>query len=151
MATQETQVGVAKIFSMIGATMVVLTGAATITMETASLEHNFTADDHEGQDGNVETIIGYNERLEISIDFAPNGAARTDAITSAANSWPAMLSKVVLSAFKVAKFNADFNYIGGASCKITKKGVAVMGVKLRRNLANSGTTTGLLQAAVIAT
>jgi hypothetical protein len=151
MATQETQVGVAKIFGLIGATVVVLTGAATITLEKADVEHTFDLHDHEGQDGNVESIIGYNERLEVTIDFAPNGAARTDAITSAANSWPGMLSKVVLSAFKIAKFNGNYNYVGGAKVACTKKGVAVMSMKLRQNLANAGTTTGLLQAPVIAT
>jgi hypothetical protein len=147
MATQETQVGIAKVFSVIAGALVTLTGAATITIEDANLEHQFDMDAHEGQDGNVETLIAYNERLEVTCNFAPNGAARTDAIASAANSFPGMISKVVLSGFKIAKLNANYNYIGGASVKMTKKGVAIMGMKLRSYIANNAS----LVAAVIAT
>lgn len=154
MATQETQVGVAKIFSLIGGAMLTLSGAATITMEDASLEDHFDMEPHEGQDGNVETLIAYNQYFDCTINFAPNGNARTDAIASAARSLPGPLTKVGLSGFKIAKFNdpsggsnANYNYIGGGTIKVTKKGIGIMGIKLRCYINNNASLT----AAVIAT
>src|SRR5436190_14650457 len=140
--TVETQVGVAKIFlGLKDGTITTLTGAATITAEDADLEHNFDLEEHEGQDGNVESMMGCKERLDVTINFAPNGATRAVAINSAANSWPSMLSKVVLAGFSVAKYNGDYNYIGGATCKTTKKGVVMQGLKLRAHLANRASLT----------
>lgn len=140
--TVETQVGVAKIYlGLKDATIVTLTGAATVTAEDADLEHNFDIDEHEGQDGNIETMIACKERLEVTINFAPNGATRAAAITSAANMIPGMLTKVILAGFAVAKYNGDYNYIGGMTIKTTKKGVVMQGLKLRAHIANRASLT----------
>src|SRR5258705_232320 len=103
----ETQVGVAKIFGIAGALMATLTGAATITMENADLEHKFKLDESKGQDGNVETLFGSDEQFDVAINFMPNGATRAAAADSLANSRPAMLSKVTLSGFAAAEINGD--------------------------------------------
>jgi len=121
--------------------MVVLTGAATVTMESADLDHDFTLQEHQGQDGCTETLIGSDEKFNCTINFAPNGATRAAAINSAANSWPAMLTKVVLSGFAIAKYNTNYNYIGGATAKTTSSGIAIMGIKLRNYVPNNASLT----------
>lgn len=121
--------------------MVTLTGAATITMDDADLEHNFDLTELENAGGDCETLIGANEKIDVTINFAPNGATRAAAATSAANSFPEMVTKVVLSSFAVAKFNGNYNYIGGCTAKATKKGVVMMGIKLRAYIANRASLT----------
>lgn len=137
----EAQVGVAKIFGLGAAAMVTLTGAAYLTIEDADLVHDFDVQELTGQDGNVETMIAFKERYDITINFAPKGNiaatnTRAQAITSILNSKPAPLTKVVLSGFDVAAFNGDYNYVGGWNPKLTKEGVVVSGIKLRAHIAN---------------
>ena len=146
MPLQETQTGTAKIFGMIGATAVTLVGAATITIEDSDLEHKFDLQELEGQDGNIETLIAFNEQLEVTINFAPNGATRAATKNSAANMFPDMITKVVLSGYDVAKFNGNYNYIGGATAKMTKKGPVLQGLKIRAYIANRASLTGTVVA-----
>lgn len=136
MATPETQIGVAKIFGLIGGTMVVLTGSATITMESADLEHKFETQKSKGQDGNTETVYGSDETFDVSINFAPNGNTRAAAATSLANCRPAMLTKVVLSGFAAAVYNGDYNYMGGWNVKMVRDKELVCGIKLTAYIAN---------------
>lgn len=135
--TVETQQGLAKIFGLNVATMTVLTGVATITISSADLEHNFKLVEDPDQEGNVETLIAYNEVYDVTIDFIPNGATRAAAITSLANTLPGMITKVVLANFDFAVFNGNFNYIGGWSPKITREGLVICGIKLRKYIANN--------------
>ncbi len=121
MAAQEVQQGIAKIYAMDGATMVVLTGAATITMEGATLTHNWDQEAIKGQDGETETLIASNRNYTISINFAPNGATRAAAATSMANSIAAPITKVVLSGFAVAAFNGDFNVQPGQTIEMGRE------------------------------
>ena len=141
MPTQETQVGTAKIFGLIGGTAVTLVGAATVTIENADLEHKFKLEESIGQDGNCETLFATNEQYDIAINFMPNGATRAAAATSAANMIPAPLSKVVLSGFAVARYNGDYNYVGGATIKMVRDKECVMNIKLRAYIANRASLT----------
>ena len=141
MATPETQIGVAKIFGLIGATAVTLTGAATITMENADFEHKFKLEESIGQDGNCETLYATNEQYDIAINFMPNGATRAAAADSADGFIPAPLSKVVLSGFQIAKYNGDYNYVGGATIKLIRDKECVMNLKLRAYIANRASLT----------
>jgi hypothetical protein len=112
MAATEIQQGVAKIFAMDGATQVVLTGAATITYDSADLDQAFDSDALKGQNGEVETLVASNENFTCTVNFAPNGATRAAAITSCANAQPAKITKVVLSNFSVAAYNGNWNSMG---------------------------------------
>ena len=137
MATQETQVGVAKIFAFlkadgtVAAAMAPLTGAATVTMENADFEHKFKMDESKGMDGNVETLFGSDEQYDISINFTPTAATRAGAIAQGETLIPAKLSKVTLSGFSLSKYNGDFNYVGGATIKLVRDKECVVGLKLR--------------------
>lgn len=141
MATPEVQVGVAKIFGLIGGTATTLEGAATITIENADFEHKFKLEESLGQDGNCETLYATNEQFDIAINFMPNGATRAAAATSAANMVPSPLSKVVLSGFSVARYNGDYNYVGGATIKLVRDKECVMNLKLRAYIANRSSLT----------
>lgn len=141
MPTQETQVGVAKIFAVITGTLTTIVGAATLTVENADLEHKFKLDESKGSDGNTETLFSTDEQYEISINFAPTGTSRANAATSAANLIPPPLSKVTLSEFAIERLNGDYNYIGGGSIKMVKDKECAMGLKLRAYLANRESLT----------
>jgi len=140
MAATEVQQGVAKIFAMDGATMVVLTGAATVTIESADLEQGFDSEELKGQNGETETYIASNEKFTCSINFAPNGATRAAAITSCANSQPAKITKVVLSGFAVAAYNGNWNS-EGYSIKMARDGVVQMTLKLKAHTTNRTSLT----------
>lgn len=140
-ATSEIQQGLAKIFGLGAAAMTVLTGAATLTITGADLSHENELIEDEDQEGNVETLIAYREKLECSIDFIPNGATRAAAIASAANCLPAMISKIVLASFDVAIYNGNWNYIGGWNIKKTRSGIVICGIKIRAHLANRAALT----------
>jgi hypothetical protein len=146
MAFTEVQQGSAKVFAMDGATVVVLTGAATITLESADLEASFDNEAIKGQNGEVETLIGSNENITCTINFAPNGATRAAAITSFANSIPGKITKVVLSGFSIAAYNGNWNSMG-YSMKMARDGVATMSIKLQAWVTNRASLT----AGVIAT
>ena len=130
MAVAEIQQGKAKIFAMDGATMVVLTGAATVTHEGADLEQQFDTEEIKGQNGDVETLIASNLNFTCTVNFAPNGASRAAAITSCTNASPAPLSKVALSGFTVAAYNGDWNSMG-YSVKMSRDGIVTMSIKLK--------------------
>jgi hypothetical protein len=140
MAATEIQQGSAKVFAMDGATVVVLTGAATITLESADLESTHDSEPLKGQNGEVETLIASNETLTCTINFAPNGATRAAAITSFANSVPAKITKVVTSAFSIASFNGNWNAMG-YSIKMSRDGVATMSIKLQAWITNRAALT----------
>ena len=141
MAATETQAGVAKVFGMDGATVVVLTGAATITQESADLEQQYDYEEIKGQNGEVETLIASNENYPCTIQFAPNGATRAAAANSAANCWPGPVSKVVLSQFSIAKYNGNYNAQPGATAKMTRDGVVIMTLRLKRFVTNNASLT----------
>src|SRR5262245_63827442 len=141
MATPETQVGVAKIFGLIGATMTTLTGAATVTIENAEGEDKFKLDESKGQDGNVETLFASDQQFDVTIDFMPNGATRAAAASSLTNSRPVPLTKVTLSDFTAVALNGDYNYIGGWKVKLVRDKEVVCGIKLRAYLANRASLT----------
>ncbi len=140
MAATEIQQGIAKVFAMDGATMVVLTGAATITMESADLDQNFDNVKLLGQNGETETIIASNENHSCTIQFAPNGATRAAAITSFANSQPAKITKVVLSGFSIATYNGNWNS-EGFSLRMSRDGAATMTIKLWAGIVNRTSLT----------
>ena len=129
MAVAEVQAGAARIFAMDGARMVVLTGAATVTHESADLEAQFDTETIKGQNGEVETLIASNPNYTLTVNFAPNGATRAAAILSCANAQPAPLSKVVLSDFSVAAYNGNWNSMG-YSIKMSHDGHVTMSIKL---------------------
>ena len=141
MATQETQVGVAKFFGLIGATMVSLTGSCTLTLESADIEDKFDLQKSKGQDGNTETMYASDQTLEVSINFAPNGDSRTAAGVSLVNCRPAPLEKVTLSGFAAAIYNGPFNYVGGWNVKMVRDKEIVCGIKLSAHLANRASLT----------
>lgn len=141
MAATETQQGIAKVFAMDGATVVTLTGAATITQESADIEQQYDLEEIKGQNGEVETLIGSNENYPVTIQFAPNGATRAAAIASAANSWPGLITKVVLSGFSIAKYNGNFNAMPGATGKLVKDGAFVMTLRLKAYITNRNSLT----------
>ena len=141
MATQEIQVGVAKIFGIFGGSIVTLTGSATVTLENVDFEHKFKLEESIGQDGNCETLYATNEQYDIAINFMPNGATRAAAAVSADGFIPAPLSKVVLSGFQIAKYNGDYNYVGGATLKIVRDKECVGNMKLRAYIANRASLT----------
>lgn len=144
MAAQETQQGIAKIYAMDGATTVTLTGAATITHESADLEDQFDSEVIKGQNGEVETLIASNRNRTCTITFMPNGATRAAAITSCANAQPAPITKVVLSGFAVAAYNGDWNAMG-YSVRMSRDGVVTMTVRLQAWIINrTSLTTGLI-------
>jgi len=152
MATQETITGIAKVFGINAssssiATMVVLTGAATITITSIDGSHEFDMEELTGQDGNVETIMAWKERIAVSINWEPNGAARTNARTSLLNTKPAMLSKVVIANCSAPPLDGDYNYVGGWSPKLTPTGRVQISMKLLAHIANRASLT----SAVIAT
>lgn len=142
MAATEVQQGVAKIFAMDGATTVVLTGAATITHESADLEQQFDSEAIKGQNGEVETLVASNQNLTCTITFAPNGATRAAAITSCANSQPAPITKVVLSGFSVTRYNGDWNSMG-YTIKMTRDATTpvIMTIKLQAWITNRTSLT----------
>ena len=146
MAFTEVQQGIAKIFAMDGATMVVLTGAATVTHEGADFEQQFDTEEIKGQNGDVETLIASNHNYTCTVNFAPNGATRAAAITSCANAQPAPISKVVLSAFSVAAYNGNWNSMG-YSIKMSRDDIVTMSIKLKAFITNRTALT----AGVIAT
>jgi len=115
---------------MDGATMVVLTGAATVTHEGADLEQQFDTEEIRGQNGDVETLIASNLSYTCTVNFAPNGTTRAAAITSCLNAQPAPISKVVLSGFSVAAYNGDWNSMG-YSIKMSRDGIVTMSIKLK--------------------
>jgi len=148
MAATEIQQGKAKIFGFAAsagqnATMVTLTGAATITMESADI-----SDDHElapikGQTGETECLIASNRTRSITIEFAPNGATRAAAITSCANSQPAKITKVVLSEFITTTdtlYNGNWNCLG-YSIKMSRDGQVMMTLKLKAYIQNRASLT----------
>jgi hypothetical protein len=141
MAAQEVQQGIAKIYAMDGATMVVLTGAASITMESASLTHNFDQMLLKGQDGEVETIIASNRHYTCTITFAPNGASRAAAITSMANSIAAPITRVVLSGFQVAAFNGNWNAQPGQTIELGREIAVTSTIPLIAHIKNRPTLT----------
>lgn len=144
MAATETQQGVAKIYAMDGAAMTVLTGAATITMESADLEHQSDIEEIKGQNGEVETLISSNPNRTCTITFAPNGATRAAAITSCANAQPAQITKVVLASFGVAAYNGDWNSMG-YSIRVSNTGAVTMTVRLKAFMTNrTSLTSGLI-------
>ena len=140
MAATETQQGIAKIFAMDGATQVTLTGAATITMESADLEHQSDIEEIKGQSGETEQLISSNVNRTCTINFAPNGATRAAAIISCANAQPAQITKVVLSGFTVAAYNGDWNSMG-YSIKMGRADVVTMTLKLKAFIANRTSLT----------
>lgn len=141
MATSETQTGLAKIFGLGSAAITVLTGAATLTLSTAGVTHDFDLLEDEDQEGNVETMFAWKERLEGELDFIPNGATRAAAITSLANSKPSMISKVVLASFDCAVYNGDWNYVGGWRVTATRTGILVASMRIRAHIANRSSLT----------
>ena len=144
MAATETQQGVAKIFALDGATMTVLTGAATVTIESAELEHQSDIEEIKGQNGEVETLISSNPNRTCTINFAPNGATRAAAITSCANAQPAQITKVVLASFAVAAYNGDWNSMG-YSIRVSNTGQVTMTIRLKAFITNrSSLTAGLI-------
>ncbi len=144
MAATETQQGVAKIYAMDGATVTVLTGAATITLESADLEHQSDMEEIKGQNGEVETLISSNPTRTCTITFAPNGATRAAAITSCANAQPAQITKVVLASFAVAAFNGDWNSLG-YSIRMARDGAVTMTIRLKAFMTNrAALTAGLV-------
>lgn len=144
-ATSEIQQGLAKIFGLGAGAMTVLTGAATLTITGADVSHENDLIEDEDQEGNVETLIAFKERLEGSIDFIPNGATRAAAIISATNSQPGMITKIVLASFDVPVYNGNWNYIGGWNIKKTRSGIVICGIKIRAHLANrSALTAGVI-------
>ena len=151
MAFSEVQQGVAKIFAMdtstaSAATMVVLTGAASVTLESGDFEQQFDTEEIKGQNGEVETLIASNQSYTCTISFSPNGATRAAAITSCANSQPAPITKVVLSYFSVAAYNGNWNSMG-YSIKVSRDGIVTMSIKLKAFITNRTAIT----AGVIAT
>lgn len=145
MAAQEVQQGIAKIFAMDGATTVTLTGAATITHHSAGMTQNFDLREEKSQNGEVETLVGSNEHFDVDVEFAPNGATRAAAITSAANMKAAIITKVVLSGFAVAAFNGNWNLIPGSTWRMERDGIVIMGMKLRAYITNRASlTAGLI-------
>ena len=146
MAFTEVQQGVAKIFAMDGATMVVLTGAATVTHEGADFEQQFDTEEIKGQNGDVETLLASNHNHTCTVSFSPNGITRAAAITSCANAQPAPITKVVLSGFSVAAYNGNWNSMG-YSIKMSRDGVVTMSIKLKAFITNRASLT----AGVIAT
>jgi len=144
MAATETQQGVAKIYAMDGAAMTVLTGAATITMEDAELEHTSDIEEIKGQNGECETIISSNPTRTCTINFSPNGATRAAAITSCANAQPAQITKVVTATFPIAAFNGDWNSLG-YTIRVSKAGEVTMSVRLKAYMTNrAALTAGLV-------
>lgn len=144
MAATETQQGVAKIYALDGATQVTLTGAATITIEGADLEHASDIEEIKGQNGEVETLISSNVNRTCTITFAPNGATRAAAITSCANAQPAQITKVVLSGFAVAAYNGDWNSLG-YSISANREGLVTMTLRLKAFITNRvSLTAGLV-------
>lgn len=140
MAATEVQQGIAKIYAMDGATTVTLTGAATITHESADLEDQFDNEAIKGQNGEVETLIASNRNRTCTITFAPNGATRAAAITSCANSQPAPITKVVLSGFAVAAYNGDWNSLG-YTIRMARDGVVTMTIRLQAWITNRASLT----------
>lgn len=141
MATQEIQVGVAKIFGLIGATMDPAEGAATVTMENADFEHKFKLEESAGQDGNCETLYATNEQFDVAINFMPNGATRAAAAASAEAMIPDPLAVIELSDFAVDRYNGLYLYVGGATVKMVRDKECVMNIKLRAYIANRDSLT----------
>lgn len=142
----EVQAGSAKIFSTRSGALATLSGAATLTIENADLEHKFKMDEIKGQDGDTETLIASDPQYDVTINFMPNGATRAAAVSSAANLIPDPLSKVTLSGFSVARLNGDYNYIGGGTIKMVRDKECVMGLKLRAYITNR---TSLTSAVIV--
>lgn len=144
----ETQVGIAKIWGMKDATWAI--GAATIisTLDDADAKHGFKKEDLTGQDGNIETKIAWQEKIEVTINFAPKGTSRALAIAQLVASKPTMLAKVTLSGFPGGVgfgFNGDYNYVGGWNVKMTKEGPLVSGIQLEADIVNrANLTAGVL-------
>lgn len=129
---------------MDGAAMTVLTGAATITMESAELEHTSDIEEIKGQNGEVETLISSNPTRTCTINFAPNGLTRAAAITSCANAQPAQITKVVLATFQIAAYNGDWNSLG-YTISVSKAGEVTMSVRLKAFMTNrAALTAGLV-------
>jgi hypothetical protein len=129
---------------MDGAAMTVLTGAATITMEDAELEHTSDIEEIKGQNGECETIISSNPTRTCTINFAPNGETRAAAIVSSTNAQPAQITKVVLSGFAVTAYNGDWNSLG-YTIRVTKAGEVTMSVRLKAFMTNRASlTNGLI-------
>ena len=149
MAYTESQQGVAKIYGMMAqtgssATMVTLTGAATVTHESADIEESSTVAEVRGQNGDTEALISSNRVRTCTIQFTPNGANRTAAIASFLNAQPAKISKVVLSKFMTdldtSLYNGSWNSMG-YSIKMSRDGVATMTIKLKAYMANRAALT----------
>lgn len=114
-------------------------------MENADFEHKCKMDESKGQTGEVETVFFSDEQYEISINFMPKGASRAAAISQAANLIPALGTKVTLSGFDIARYNGDYNYIGGGTIKLVRDKECVMGMKLRAWITNRvSLTAGVL-------
>ena len=146
MAATEIQQGIASIYAMDGATMVVLTGTAYIRMNSASMTQQFDLAEEKGQGGEVEQLIASNEHYDYDVEFVPIGNSagtntRAQAITSAANSKPGIITKVVLSGFSVAAFNGNCNCIPGLSWRMGKDSQVVMTMRLRRYVNNNTALT----------
>lgn len=137
----ETQVGVAKIFGLGSAALATLAGACTLTIEDTDGGHEFEIERTEGQDGEIENMCAWGEKLTLSMNFVPKAATRALAYTELAKSKPGLLAKVVISAHPITLLNGDYNYIGGWTVKNTKKGLAVVGIKLEANIANRTSLT----------
>jgi hypothetical protein len=150
----ETQYGIARIYGIppinaavdemtwsIGGT--VLTAGSGLNLSSFGLTDSFKTDEIASADGSIiETLIGSQQRRDITIEFIP--ASKSDTPTRAeaeafcthllANIRP--LALVALSGFKASLgwVNGTFNYMGGAELMLKRDTYCVGSIRLAQFL-----------------
>lgn len=146
MANSEVITGVGKIWgldqdSANPMTVTSLTGAATITLDSADGSDDFELAELKDQVGDVETLIASNRTRPVNLSFAPNGATRAAAKTSLANCLPGPLTKATIAQASVPFFNGDYNYIGGWAVKVTRDGIVIVTMRIKAYIKNRASLT----------
>lgn len=109
---------------------ITMTGYATFILEGANGTHNFDLNAIKDARGFDTTLIATNGHVELDVTWAPSGATRSAAATTAV--FIAPLAKTTLANFSIAAFNGDWVYIGGETLQLSATGPAKMSLKLRK-------------------
>ena len=131
-AAAEVQVGAGYINGILGS--ITMTGIASFNTANRDLTDNFKMEEITSQNGAViETVIASAGYREYTMEFAPKGTSRAIAQSVASSLFGILpLALITVASSTVAIWNGSYNYVGGASLKETRDGVAICNIKLKQ-------------------
>lgn len=116
---------------------VAFTGAVAIDstkskVSGVDLSHDFSLDEFRDGLGNTVSAIAGESQDSISVDFVIHAASGGTLADSKTNiTLPAPLGKVTLASFGNARFDGDWNYVGGGSISKSES-IATLKMTLKR-------------------